>query len=167
MSANRLLLRNYKASDAARIEEIVKKAWVDATLAKTMEDMYGPRGGKPWWHYKLAPVLALGRTHPERLIVAEYDGKVAGYAMFVLNNETRIGQVQDNAVDPAFAGKGIGSAMHRQVLKALKKAGMEVAKVGTGTSDAFAAARRLYEKHGFKEVFVQKTYLRSLDDLEF
>ncbi len=167
MDGNKLVLRNYKMGDDARIEEIVKEAWVDATLAKTIEDMYGKRGGKPWWRFKLDPVLALGQTHPERLIVAEYDGEVAGYAMFILDNKTRIGQVQDNAVDPAFAGKGIGSAMHRQVLKALKKAGMEVAKVGTGTSDAFAAARRLYEKHGFKEVFVQKTYLRSLDDLEF
>ena len=73
----------------------------------------------------------------------------------------------DNAVDPAFGGRGIGSAMHKKVLKAMQKAGMEIAKVGTGIDENQASARRLYEKHGFEEVYIEKFYLRSLKELEF
>ena len=167
MSHNELIIRTYRTSDDKRVEEIVKQAWAKITIWKTIEERYGQRGGKPWWRHKLDPVLALGKSDPRKLIVAEYGGEVAGYAMYVINDETKIGQVQDNAVDPAFAGKGIGSAMHQQVLRAMKTSGMEVAKVGTGVDENYAAARKLYEKYGFKEAFVQKTYLRSLEDLEF
>ena len=167
MSKDELIIRTYRTSDDLRIEEIVKQAWPKATLWKTIEERYGQRGGKPWWRYKLDPVRAFGASNPQQLIIAEYGGEVAGYAMYVINDETKIGQVQDNAVDPAFGGKGIGSAMHKQVLRAMKAAGMEVAKVGTGAYENHAAARKLYERHGFKEAFVQKTYLRSLEELEF
>ena len=167
MSRDELIIRTYKTSDDKRIEEIVKRAWEKITMWKTIEERYGQRGGKPWWRYKLDPVLAFGKSKPQQLIVAEYGGEVAGYAMYVINDETKIGQVQDNAVDPAFAAKGIGSAMHKQVLRALKDAGMEVARVGTGVDENYAAARKLYEKYGFKEAFVQKIYLRSLEELEF
>jgi len=162
MNKDELTIRMYETGDDKRIEEIVKRAWVKATMWKTIEKQYGQRGGKPWWRHKLDPVLATGKSDPRKLLVAECGGVVVGYAVYSTNDETKIGQVLDNAVDPDFAGKGIGSAMHEQVLSALKDAGMEVARVGTGVGENYAAARRMYEKNGFKEVFVQKIYLRSL-----
>jgi len=166
MNKDKLIVRMYETGDDQRIEEIVKRAWVKVTMWKTIEERYGQRGGKPWWRHKLDPVLEKGKSDPRKLLVAEYRGVVAGYALYSTNDETKIGQVLDNAVDPDFAGKGIGSAMHKKVLSALKDVGMEVARVGTGVDENYIAARRMYEKHGFKEVFVQKTYLRSLDNLE-
>ncbi len=167
MSDDKLIIRNYRSSDDKRVQEIVKLAWSKVTLWKKIEDTYGQRGSKPWWRYKLDPVIAIGKANPNQLIIAEYAGEVVGYATYATDDETKIGQVMDNAVDPAFSGKGIGSAMHKVVLKSMQKAGMEIAKVGTGVDENQAHSRRLYEKHGFKEVYVEKFYLRSLKNLEF
>ena len=89
------------------------------------------------------------------------------HSTYATDDETKIGPVMDNAVDPVFGGKGIGSAMHRKVLKAMQTASMKIAKVGAGIDENQAPARRLYEKHGFKEVYVEKFYLRRLKDLKF
>lgn len=167
VSGKQFIIRSYQPTDDQRIEEIVKQAWPKVTLWKKLEDKYGQRGGKPWWRYKLDPVLACGKADPRQLVIAEWDGEVVGYAMFVVDPETRIGQVLDNAVDPAHGGKGIGSAMHREVLRRMKEAGMELAKVGTGLDQNQAPARRMYEKHGFEEVFREVLFVRTLNDLEF
>ena len=162
-----LVTRDYRPTDDQRIAEIVKLAWPHVTVWKKLEDEYGWRGSKPWWRYKLDPVLALGKESPRQLIVAEWNGAVVGYATYIVDPGTRIGQVLDNAVDPACGGKGIGSTMHREILRRMREDGMELAKVGTGLDENQAAARRLYEKHGFKEMYREVICVRRLDDLEF
>jgi ribosomal protein S18 acetylase RimI-like enzyme len=156
-------LRNYSPNDDSRIEEITRNAWRDVTIWKTLEDRFGVRGGKTWWRHKLDPLLAYAREHPERFIIAESEDRVVGYARFDMDDNTGIGIVMDNAVDPDYGGRGIGSAMHREVLRRMKSAGMDVARVSTNEHQV--AARRLYEKHGFEEVHRTITYLRTLKDI--
>lgn len=167
MPENGLRIREYRPNDDSRIEVIVKQAWPKVTVWKKLEDEYGWHGPKPWWRYKLDPVLAHARSHPDQVLVAELDGRVVGYAMFIVDRDTRIGQVLDNAVDPAYGGKGIGSAMHREVLRRMREVGLKLAKVGTGLDENQAGARGMYEKHGFKEIYREVIYVRTLDDLEF
>jgi len=155
-------IRPYQPSDDGRLIEITQLAWPEVTIWKQMEDMYGVRTSKPWGYYKVTPLLASAKASPDRFFVAELDGKVVGYAMFAIDSDSKVGTVLDNAVDPACQGCGIGSALHRQVLLAIKDAGMEIIKVGTGVHQT--AARKMYEKHGFREVFHEIIYLMHVEE---
>lgn len=167
MSTKNLTLRRYTRQDDERIVEITKLAWPDVTIWKKLEDRYGPTEGKTWWRYKVEPLLKRAKEDPEKFIIAVWEELVVGYATFSVDDATKIGEVLDNAVDPAFGGRGIGSAMHKDVLRSLKQTGMKLVKVGTGLSDEQLPARKLYEKHGFNEIFRSILYFRRLDDLEF
>jgi ribosomal protein S18 acetylase RimI-like enzyme len=160
-----LKIRTYCEDDDERIIEITKVAWPGATMCKTLEDMFGVRGRKPWWRHKVDPILAFAKAHPNEFLVAEYGGIICGYAMYILDHDRKIGTVSNNAVDPAYGRKGIGSAMNRQVLMNFKKAGMEIAYVAT--LEHQTAARKMYEKHGFKEVARRIEYVQSVADLKF
>ena len=52
-------------------------------------------------------------------------------------------------VDPAHAGRGIGTAMYAFALARMKEAGIRVATVATGGDASHAPARRAYAKAGF------------------
>lgn len=60
-----------------------------------------------------------------------------------------MGIVGNNAVNPEFAGKGIGSAMYNYIFDEMEKDGMTHVGVYTGRDNAHAPARRAYEKVGF------------------
>ncbi|MFP7671717.1 GNAT family N-acetyltransferase [Marivita sp. S0852] len=48
-------------------------------------------------------------------------------------------------------GRGIGNALLEHMLNAARSMGMSRVSLETGSDDAFAPARRLYERHGFVE----------------
>lgn len=81
--------------------------------------------------------------------VAQYGDEVVGFVAVRLDGETHVGEIGLNAVDPAQAGKGIGTAMYEFVVACMKQAGMKVATVGTGADPSHAPARRAYRKAGF------------------
>jgi GNAT superfamily N-acetyltransferase len=83
------------------------------------------------------------------LYVASAEGRIVGFVSVRLNVETHVGEIGLNAVDPAEAGKGIGSAMYEFALARMKEAGMKAATVGTGGDPSHAPARRAYRKAGF------------------
>lgn len=66
-----------------------------------------------------------------------------------LNRDTKVGEIGLNAIDPAHAGKGLGTGMYDFSIGRMKEAGMKVATVGTGGDPSHAPARRAYQKAGF------------------
>ena len=83
------------------------------------------------------------------LHVAEAGGEIVGFVATRVDAETCVGEIGLNAVDPAHAGKGLGTAMYELALARLKDAGMKIATVGTGGDASHEAARRAYRKVGF------------------
>lgn len=81
--------------------------------------------------------------------VAELDGDVVGFVSVRLDPTTTVGEIGLNAVDPARAGRGVGTAMYEFAVARMQEAGMRVATVGTGGDPSHAPARRAYEKAGF------------------
>ena len=94
------------------------------------------------------------------MIVAVVDNNVVGYAAFRINKEDKIGNVGNNAVDPAYRGKGVGTAMNKWILDYFRKEGLSIARVETMVHDI--AAQKVYEKHGFKELARTIHYSMSL-----
>lgn len=83
------------------------------------------------------------------VLVACRGERVVGFITYSLDAATGIGEIGLNAVDPAAAGQGIGTAMCEHVLALMKLQGAILATVGTGGDESHAAARRAYEKAGF------------------
>lgn len=81
--------------------------------------------------------------------VAHLEEEIAGFVAVRLDLERLVGEIGLNAVDPAHAGKGIGTAMYEFALARLREGGMKVATVGTGGDPSHAPARRAYRKAGF------------------
>jgi len=143
-------IRKMKPDDMARIVAITETAWGDVTIHKILEDRYGIIGDKDWKEKKADEIQALFGRIPDNVIVAVEDDKVVGYASFTIDAEDAIGHVQDNAVDPEYQGRGIGSAMNKWVIDHFRSEGVRIVRVGTLLHDK--AARRVYEKNGFEEL---------------
>ena len=143
-------IRQMKPKDMPRIVAITEVAWGDVTVHKLLEDRYGIIGNKGWKEKKADEVQALFGRIPDNVIVAVEDDKVVGYASFTIDADNQIGHVQDNAVDPEYQGRGIGSAMNKWVIDHFRSEGVRIVRVGTLLHDK--AARRMYEKNGFEEL---------------
>ncbi len=143
-------IRRMTSEDMERIAAINELAWGDCTLYKLVEDRYGPIGKKGWRQKKVDEVQALLSRNPDNVIVAVEDDKVVGYASFMIDDDNQIGHVTDNAVDPEYQGRGIGTAMNKWVLDHFRNEGVRIARVSTLLHDK--AARRMYEKNGFEEL---------------
>ena len=94
--------------------------------------------------------------------MTEIDGRVVGFTTFRVDQEKGCGEVCNNAVDPEFQGKGIGTQQHKDVLRMLREKGLTHATVHTGLDPAHTAARKSYEKLGFKPMSESIVYFMEL-----
>ena len=92
-------------------------------------------------------------TGPHRLLVGEVDGVVAGYATsaalrskpaYVHSVETTI------YCDPAATGRGLGTALYRELFELLAKADVHRAYAGIALPNE--ASERLHRRFGFREL---------------
>lgn len=139
-----------KKKDIDEILSLTEKIWKGFTMAELLEKKYGQIGGKPWYEYKKEEIRKFCEEHLEWVFVAEINGKIVGYATYILDFERKIGIVGNNGAEPSHRGKGIGSALHKKVLQTLKNKGMEIALVSTLEIDI--PAQNMYKKHGFEEL---------------
>ena len=84
-----------------------------------------------------------------RVFVAEWAGRTVGFVSIRLDDASKVGEIGLNAVDPSFAGRGIGTEMYRFATEKMRSAGMRVATVATGGDPSHGPARRAYQKAGF------------------
>ena len=96
----------------------------------------------------LDEICADGSAH-ELLVAMLGDERIVGFVALSVDQAARTGEIGLNAVDPGFAGRGIGTAMYEAALARMKALGAVVATVGTGGDASHAAARRAYAKAGF------------------
>lgn len=85
----------------------------------------------------------------QQVFVALIDDHVVGFVSFSLNPEKLTGEIGLNAVHPAHAGQGIGTALYRLATDEMRRSGMVLATVGTGGDSSHAPAQRAYRKAGF------------------
>jgi ribosomal-protein-alanine N-acetyltransferase len=112
----------------------------------------------PWGESTFRGLL---RRKDSDLLVAEYKGEVAGYAVFwaVLDQ----GELGNVAVDESFRGRGIGSKLIRAVLERAYERGVHEVFLEVRKSNV--RAQDLYKSFGFSEVGRRKNYyLEPLED---
>ena len=160
MVSQQILIRQAQEADLEAIYRI-NLTWGEASMAYLLEQRYGPIGDEPAAVFKARTMDETCRRHLEDLLVAEVDGQVAGYALVLVDERRKVGTVGENAVDPAFRGHGIGTALQRRVQQVFRERGMRYAHVTTMVHDH--PARRVYEKMGFEEYARSIHYFMELD----
>jgi ribosomal protein S18 acetylase RimI-like enzyme len=151
-NVTQVLLRQARADDRARLEEVRAAAF--APVFASFRSILGDE------IYELAQAredeaqgaLLTSLLAPDsswEVYVAEQDGFAVGFVAVQLRRETHVGEIGLNAVAPAYAGRGVGTAMYDFAISRMKEAGMRVATVATGGDPSHAPARRAYEKAGF------------------
>lgn len=84
-----------------------------------------------------------------RVYVATLNERPVGFLSATLDEATKVGEIGLNAVHPDFAGRGIATDLLNFALDEMRRAGMKVAAVSTGSDESHAPARRAYAKAGF------------------
>ncbi|MEO0981984.1 MAG: GNAT family N-acetyltransferase [Pseudomonadota bacterium] len=103
-----------------------------------------------------------GEAAAHEVLVAERAGEVVAFCAVRFDHESKLGEVNLNAVHPDHQNKGVGAWMYEAALDRLRARGMEAATVGTGGDPSHAAARRAYEKAGFGPALPSVYYYRML-----
>ncbi len=158
------MIRPYQLEDLPIIMDIGNRAWRE--IYRMFRETYGDE-----LFELLVPdertakgeqIRAHCERHPEWVFVCEEGGRIIGFVTFTLDDERRIGEIGNNAVDPDCGLKGIGQQMYAAVLEYFRSQGMLYAKVVTGLDDAHARARRAYERAGFHIRHEDVTYYMKL-----
>jgi len=160
-----IVVRPVAPGDVDLLCDIAAEAWVpvfECWRERLGEQVYSV-AFPDWQRDKRTQVRnACQPDNPAVVLVAEYQGKVAGFITYYLNTQTRVGEIGNNAVRPDFQGRGIGRRMYEHVFDQMRQAGMRVVKVTTGLDEAHVPARRAYEKVGFERNLQFIEYYRLL-----
>ena len=93
------------------------------------------------------------QTGPHRLLVGEVDGVVAGYATSAAlrSKPAYLHSVETTVYcDPATTGRGLGTALYRELLELLATADVHRAYAGIALPNE--ASERLHRRFGFREL---------------
>ncbi|AFK87617.1 MULTISPECIES: ribosomal protein S18-alanine N-acetyltransferase [Thermoanaerobacterium] len=102
-------------------------------------------------------VMEVTKNRCAHYIVAEVDGKVAGYGGFwVVVDE---GHITNIAVHPDFRGQGVGSAIVEGLIELAKTKG--ITSMTLEVRESNLVAQSLYKKYGFKPVGKRKGYYQD------
>ena len=155
-----LLIRPARWEDIPAMGEITREAFGPYSMSRMKEDFFGaPLGGKPWHHYKVRSVCDHARRAIDSFIVAEWAGRVVGYASYSLDEEQRLAEVGNNAVLPDYQRRGIATALQEEIMARFAEEGYQHWTVATLSNDL--PAQRLYAKMGFEEYIRSIMYLRK------
>ena len=105
----------------------------------------------PWSENSLKTEMEDENSH---FTVAQVDGVTAGF--LILHTFADEGEIYNVAVKQQLRGNGIGDALLTEALK--YAAGSRILKVFLEVRESNTPARKLYEKHGFKNLSIRKGY---------
>lgn len=156
-----IVIKAATLADAPTVADIARECW------KNIYGGYREQLGDDIYDtvYPHDPLAVKGDKVSEavnggRAFVAVLDGEICGFATYAV--EGNVGVLKDNAVKASCKGLGIAGKLYDAVFEKLRESGCTVVRVGTGLDDAHGAARRAYEKAGFKSSLSSITYFKKL-----
>ncbi|GAA1724049.1 GNAT family N-acetyltransferase [Brachybacterium phenoliresistens] len=84
------------------------------------------------------------------LSAREEDGTLLGIGA-LQRHDGRLGEVKSMRTAPPARGRGVGAAVLGRIIALAQEEGLETLALETGTDPFFAAAHRLYARHGFAQ----------------
>lgn len=167
MTTEPLTLRDLRPGDVTTLVEIAVAAWepIYGYFQETMGDELFLSIYPDWRETKSSQIRAACDPDSRwrmQVIVAERGGSIVGFATFRVDENTRLGEISNNAVRPECRGQGIAPTMYEEVFARMRQQGMRFAKVHTGLDPSHAPARRAYAKAGFDVALPMVDYYREL-----
>ncbi|MBX2805015.1 MAG: GNAT family N-acetyltransferase [Hyphomicrobiales bacterium] len=147
------MIRAFEVDELSHLDDIRRLAF--APVFASFRQIVGPSIAETAFAAAEAEQAELLKTicdpnTPDQVFIGVRDGVIAGFVSLTLNHETKVGEIGLNAVRPDCSGQGVGTALYEFALQEMRKAGMAIATVGTGGDESHTAARRAYEKVGFR-----------------
>ena len=158
-------IRPAQPDDLPRMQQIAVHAWqpiYQGFRERMGEDLFSRVYAEPWADCKAREIADHFQQRPEWCLVAELAGQVVGFLTFVLDADSGVAEIGNNAVDPDWQGQGVGSALYHHVLALFRETGMVWAKVHTGLDEAHQPARTAYQRIGFELMMPHGEYYRKL-----
>lgn len=145
------VIRASRADDLPRLEQVREAAFapIFASFRSILgDDLYNLVQAREDAAQQHLLICLLAPDSGWEAYVVEVAGTAVGFVTLQMHHETQVGEIGLNAVDPAHAGQGIGTAMYMFAMSRMKEAGMRAATVATGGDPSHAPVRRAYEKAG-------------------
>jgi len=149
-------IRTYRASDREAILRLTVDSFVNVSIERNAESLFGAIHGKDWKWRKARQVDADLERDPQGVFVADRDGDVVGYITTYCDRETGVGYIPNLAVDAEQRGSGIGRALIEHAIAHFREQGMENARIETLQQNPIG--QHLYPSCGFREVARQIFY---------
>jgi ribosomal protein S18 acetylase RimI-like enzyme len=125
-------------------------------------DIYEHQHGRWAEDFRLSVPKLHDPEHGKQVAVAESDGsQLAAFIGWHIDPERRHGQIDPLAVRETARRSGLGRALCKHAIRAMREHDVDVVSLGTGGDWFHAPARALYESLGFHPVPVVY-YLRAL-----
>ena len=94
---------------------------------------------------------------PEGFLILETEERMAGFCWTKVHDDPPVGEIYAIAVDPDFAGRGLGMPLTNAGLEYLhRQRGMDAGMLYVESNNA--AANRIYQKLGFRLAQVNRAY---------
>jgi ribosomal protein S18 acetylase RimI-like enzyme len=151
-------LRPARPADCARCQEIAVAAWepIHDERRRLLGDTLYDHLTADWRAAKAAQIARSFAEHPDWVTVACAPPlglgpaeEVVGFVTFRLDHAQSLGTIGNNAVRPAWQGRGIATALYRHTLDRFRAEGLRYASVVTGLDAGHAPALATYRKVGF------------------
>ncbi|MEM7022013.1 MAG: GNAT family N-acetyltransferase [Pseudomonadota bacterium] len=158
-------IRNLDTNDLPRLHEIREAAFepVFASFRRIVGEKIATialESAEREQAEHLDRICAADASHD--VFVVECGSSLVAFCAVSCNRDSKVGEIDLNAVHPDHQGKGIGSWMYRVALDRMRAAGMRAATVGTGGDPSHAPARRAYENAGFGPAIPSLYYYTAL-----
>lgn len=145
-------IRRVRASDVSELVELTLLAF--APVFESFRKLLGPEVYSTIWpDWKSSQsegVRSLCCDDDARtVLVAEVDGRVAGFIAHEIRADEAKGEVLLLAVHPEHQNGGIGTKLNERALADMREAGVTFVKLEAGGDESHAPARRSYEKAGY------------------
>lgn len=160
-----LTIRPSKPEDLPRLQETRAAAF--EPVFSSVQQMLGEELSQLILHHTKADQAAqletlCGTDSDAALLVALVDEEIVGFVSYTVQAEKQLGEIGLNAVHPAHAGAGIGTALYNRACEEMARQGVRVVEVSTGGDLSHAPARRAYEKAGFGHPLATLCLFRKL-----
>ena len=163
--SNDIMIRNVAPKEIETIAQMAAVAWEPIYAARRKivgDDLFAIL--HPHWQERKSDQIreACKPDNPTVVCVAVMNGHIVGFVTYRVDRKTSIGEIGNNAVDPASQGHGIAGKMYAYVFERMRELGIRYVKVETGGDPGHAPARRAYEKAGFNRCVPHVEYWREL-----
>ena len=164
MTHDLIQIRSFSGDDLDAIVEFSLRAWapVFASVRNVLGDDVFLRLHPDCKADQAASVRSNCTRGDRDVFVAVVDGRPVGFAAVALDAfHEGMGVIDIIGVDPEYQRRGIGSRLTEVAIDHMRREGMDIAVVETGSDPGHAPARAVYEEAGFTLLPISR-YFRLL-----